>query len=80
MIKKRCIDDMCLFSRLSSVYQFGTINFTSKTVRGSQKRLFLSNLLINWLFLSNDSFQTGFSFTEQRFGRYKSFYVSFIDY
>ena len=32
MIKKRCIDDMCLFSRLSSVYQFGTINFTSKTV------------------------------------------------
>ena len=49
----------------------------------NDQRLFLSNLLINWVFLNvlfNDLLQTGFSFTEQRFGRYKSFYVSFIDY
>ena len=67
---------MCLFWRLL------TINITSKT---REQEYFFQIFSLTVIFLIvfpmiYFKLQTGFSFTEQRFGRYKSFYVSFIDY
>ena len=67
---------MCLLWRLL------TINITSKT---REQEYFFQIFSLTVIFLIvfpmiYFKLQTGFSFTEQRFGRYKSFYVSFIDY
>ena len=75
MIKKDALM-MCVCSK-----DYSQLNY----FKDQRTRIFLPNFLINCIFLIvfpmiYFRLQTGFSFTEQRFGRYKSFYVSFIDY